>query len=183
MSHPEPASELYSAFANHRRIASGSKQSVAVAVAAYASRSTDPVIILSDQTGRVIDLDLRGTPSDIQDRYAPPAPLVAARPSRGRPKLGVVPREVTLLARHWEWLSTQPGGASAAIRRLVDQARQTSGPADEKRQALEAKHRKMTALAGDLPGFEEALRALYAGDHAQFQEMTRVWPNDVRGFM
>ncbi len=72
---------------------------------------------------------------------------------RGRPKLGVVAREVTLLPRHWDWLNAQPGGASVALRKLVEQARRANGDADRARAAREAAYHFMSAMAGDLPAF------------------------------
>ena len=99
---------------------------------------------------------------------------------RGRPKLGVTAREVTLLPRHWDWLAAQPGGASVALRKLVEDARRVSTNGDRRRVAQEAAYRFMQALAGDLPGYEEATRALFAGDFARFEEHTAHWPDDVR---
>ena len=116
--------------------------------------------------------------STVKRLMAEPSPR---SPGRGRPKLGVTAREVTLLPSHWEWLSSQPGGASAALRRLVDQARRSGG--DDKRQAQEAAHRVMFALAGDLPDFEEATRAFYAGDQDRFLALTDGWPMDVRDYV
>jgi hypothetical protein len=101
---------------------------------------------------------------------------------RGRPKLGVVPREVTLLPRHWDWLNTQPGGASVALRKLVEEARRTSGSADRRRVAHESAYRFMSAVAGNLPGFEEATRSLFADDERRFAELVADWPSDVRDY-
>ena len=98
----------------------------------------------------------------------------------GRPRLGVVAREITLLPRHWEWLASQPGGASVTLRRLVEAARAESAQADAIRQAREATYRFMTAMAGNEPGFEEASRALFAGNSAAFTRHTEAWPDDVR---
>ena len=100
----------------------------------------------------------------------------------GSPKLGVVAREVTLLPRHWEWLNRQPGGASATLRRLVERARKESGAADRARQAQEAAYRFMTTMAGNEPGYEEALRAFYRQDYDLFDELSRTWPQDVRDY-
>ncbi|MFY0534142.1 DUF2239 family protein [Nannocystis pusilla] len=47
-----------------------------------------------------------------------------ARTGPGRPKLGVVSREVSLLPRHWEWLERQPSGSR---RRCADSSRRRSG--------------------------------------------------------
>ena len=76
----------------------------------------------------------------------------------------MVAREVTLLPRHWEWLAQQSGGASVALRRLVDQARRGTEDKDRIRRAQEAAYRFMSAMAGNRPNFEDAIRALFAGD-------------------
>jgi hypothetical protein len=165
---------------------------VALAVKAAAERDGGAsVLIFDDQTSRPIELDLRGSASDVLARLAdqqdgetrqpePASDEPAAARGRGRPKLGVVAREVTLLPRHWEWLNGQPGGASVALRKLVDAARGASEGKDRMRQAQEAAYRFMTAMAGDLAGYEEATRALYANDAARFEAMTAAWPVDVR---
>lgn len=150
----------------------------------------DPILILDDETGRTVDLDLRrrpGAPSATPEPPEPPEPreppALAPKPARGRPKLGVVAREVTLLPRHWDWLAAQPGGASAALRRLVEGARRDGAVAADARQAQEALHRAMTALAGDLPGYEDALRALYARDDSAFDAAIAGWPADIRRYL
>jgi hypothetical protein len=127
------------------------------------------VLVFDDSTGKAIDLDLRGVIP------APEEPR-----GRGRPKLGVVAREVTLLPRHWDWLNHQPGGASVILRRLVDEARRTSGAGDRVRAAQEAAYNFMSAVAGNLPAFEEAARALFAYDRRKFAELIAEWPVDVR---
>jgi hypothetical protein len=124
----------------------------------------------------VIDFDLSGSDADIATRLAESEP---APRGRGRPKLGVVAREVTLLPRHWEWLAAQPGGASVALRRLVDEARRTDGGATQARQAVGAAYRFLHAIAGGLPGFEEASRALFAGDREGFAQRIAEWPPDI----
>ncbi len=166
------------AFLGTRRLAAGSLATVAVAV--RRALEADPrgqALVFDDADGRVIDLDLRGTEADLLARLAPPPEPPRGR---GRPKLGVVPREVTLLPRHWEWLTAQPGGASVALRKLVEEARRAGKDADRRRSAQEAAYRFMAALGGDLPGFEEATRALFAGDAARFQAQVAPWPGDVR---
>ncbi|HEX8379285.1 MAG TPA: DUF2239 family protein [Allosphingosinicella sp.] len=124
-----------------------------------------------DGSGRVVDLDYRDS--------AEPAPPPPPRP-RGRPSLGVAAREVTLLPRHWEWLARQPGGASAAIRRLVEDARRGDDRTGEKRDSA---YRFMSDMCGDRPGFEEALRALYRGEDERFRALVAEWPKDVRGYI
>ncbi|WP_175923775.1 DUF2239 family protein [Burkholderia latens] len=182
----------YTAFDGHRRVASGALATVAVAIRrAYGDTMSGSIVIFDDATGRAIDLDLRGTVDDIRARYAP-APADRATPAgdaanageqrgRGRPKLGVVSREVTLLPRHWDWLAAQPGGASVALRKLVEDARRTHAAADRHRDAQTRAYHFMSAIAGDLPNFEEAARALYADDLARMAELIAGWPDDVRG--
>ncbi|MBU9546299.1 DUF2239 family protein [Burkholderia multivorans] len=184
----------YTAFDGHRRIASGRLDTVALAVKRIAGDGmAGTVLIFDDATGRSIDLDLRGTADEVHARYAPPArdaaqdagtagdPAGAAQQrGRGRPKLGVVSREVTLLPRHWDWLAAQPGGASVALRKLVEDARRTHAAADRRRDAQARAYHFMSALAGDLPGFEEATRMLYANDLARMAERIAGWPDDVR---
>jgi len=94
----------------------------------------------------------------------------------------VVGREVTLLPRHWEWLNAQPGSASVTLRKLIDQARRANGSADRVRRAQEAAFRFMSAIAGNERGFEEASRALFAGDRIRFGEQTASWPADVKEY-
>lgn len=163
------------AFAGHRRIARGPL--LAVALAVKFAETTDPILVFDDATGRVVDLDLRGTAADIADRLAgPPEPSRG----RGRPKLGVIAREVTLLPRQWDWLAAQPGGASQALRRLIDQAHRADDGQTEAKAARERAYRFLSALAGDLPGFEEAARALFASDTTLLAERMAGWPSDIR---
>lgn len=189
------------AFAGSRRIASGSLADVALAAkAAIDAGEQASILIFDDASSRVVDVDLRGTAHDIVARLNSAVSSASAASTRsggdpddaspyregltprgrGRPKLGVVAREVTLLPRHWDWLATQPGGASAAVRRLVDSARQTNADKDRLRAAKESAYRFMSAMAGDEPGFEEATRALFANDRERFTELTERWPRDVR---
>lgn len=149
-----------------------------VATAAW-KRSADHPFILEDATGRVVDVDLRGDLGNALARLAPSAPA----PTRGRPKLGVTAREVTLLPRHWDWLATQPGGASAALRRLVEQASRDAPDTDERRRVQETVYRVTTTLGGDRHGYEEAIRALFAGDVAAFHDRIAGWPPDISGYL
>lgn len=177
-------STSYSAFDGSRRFAEGALIDVALAVkSALAERPDASVLVFDDATGRVVDLDLRGSSEDIAARLAPAPPEADGPRGRGRPKLGVVAREVTLLPRHWDWLAAQPGGASQALRRLVDDARKADGGRTEIRAAREAAYRFMSAMAGNLPGFEEATRALFADDQTRFVEQAATWPADVRAYV
>ena len=169
--------ETFTVFAHATRIATGSLSEAALA--AKRSLNRDPattVLVFDGETGKVRDLDLRGTDAEITIRYAATAPA----PTRGRPRLGVVAREVTLLPRHWDWLAQQPGGASVALRKLVEQALKTAGPQDAGRLRVEAAYRFMSALAGDLPDFEEASRALFAGDGPALRDRISAWPRDIQ---
>src|ERR1700692_4948816 len=178
------------AFLGHQRLVSGPLAEVALAVLrASKSAVAEPIVIFNDANGRPIDLDLRGTERDIVARLPQPAsnsetpaddPSSAEPRGRGRPKLGVVAREVTLLPRHWEWLGTQPGGASVALRKLVEEARRASGDRDRSRAARDAAYHFMSTMAGNLPGFEEASRALFADDRRRFAGLIAGWPEDIR---
>jgi hypothetical protein len=149
--------------------------------------------VFNAATSELIDFDCRGTPAQMLRRLnasakeaSPPAdqtPARAAAAGPGRPRLGVVAREVTLLPRHWEWLSTQPGGASVALRKLVEQAKRASLSSDNVRQAQAAAYRFMSAMAGNLDGFEEAARALFAADRAKFSALLASWPVDVQAHL
>jgi len=171
---------LCTAFAGVERLAAGALPEVAMTVkAALAADPTVPVLVFNDVTGAVVDLDLRGSEAEIRARLEPPMDIDPPARGRGRPKLGVVAREVTLLPRHWDWLAAQPGGASQALRRLIDQARRADDGRTEIRRRQEAAYRFLCVLAGNLPGFEEAARALFANDRARFAEQTAAWPQDV----
>lgn len=176
----------YTAFAGQRRLASGTAGDVALAVKRATQPLAEPIIIFDDDTGRSIDFDLRGDDREVLARLAqlaPPAETAEAPTEprgRGRPKLGVVAREVTLLPRHWEWLNAQAGGASVALRKLVEEARRASGDKDRARQARDAAYHFMSTMAGDLPQFEEASRALFADDRRRFTALIADWPTDIR---
>lgn len=164
---------IVTAFSGFRRIAAGPKSEVLAQLRHLPDLAS--VLFFDDATGAQLDLDLR--------EGAPPTGTEAhdeAPRTVGRPKLGVVAREVTLLPRHWDWLGRQPGGASVALRRLVDEARRVHADRDTERAAREAAYRFMTAIAGDLPGFEEAARALFAGERERFGKLVAPWPEDVR---
>lgn len=180
---PSNPSHTYSAFVDGKRLATGPLHGLAVAVlrARQANPDTYPLII-SDATGQSIDLDLRGDEEAVAARYTVAAPPQAPK-VRGRPKLGVVAREVTLLPEHWDWLAGQPGGASVALRKLVHEARRNGGDAAQTRQARDRAYHAMSTLAGDLAGFEEASRALFAGDHERLVEQMASWPNDVQTYV
>jgi hypothetical protein len=166
------------AFAGMIRIAAGSLAEVALgAKRALESDGSLGVLAFDSDTGGVVDLDLRGTEAEVLARYAPPRDVSS---KRGRPKLGVVAREVTLLPRHWAWLASQPGGASVALRKLVEAARKADSDVGSPRARGEAAYRFMSAMAGDLPGFEDAARSLFAGDRGSLRRCIEDWPPDIR---
>ena len=164
----------YVAFNGATLLCAGALAEVALAAKRMAEGDGAAVPILDGATGRVVDLDLRGTDIEVAARYAPQS---EEAPKRGRPKLGVVAREVTLLPRHWDWLAAQPGGASVALRKLVEAARKAE--ISGQRSRVEIAYRFMSTLAGDLPDFEDASRALFAGDHERLDALMRAWPADV----
>ena len=149
------------------------------AVKAATEAGEAAVLVFDDADARPLEFDLRGDLAAVRARL-PPAAAEPEKRGPGRPKLGVTAREITLLPRHWDWLATQPGGASVALRKLVEAAARTSEGPDRVRKAREAAYRFMTAVAGDLPGYEDATRALFAGDTAGFAAATAEWPEDVR---
>lgn len=191
------ATPSYTSFNGHQRIASGSLTVNALALKhALASGPAQPLLTFCDQTGKVVDVDLRGSDAEILARLAPDGLQLQASASlprdsgdsaeprgRGRPKLGVVAREVTLLPRHWDWLAAQPGGASVTLRKLVEEARRANVDRDQQRRANECAYHFMSSMAGDMAGFEEASRALFANDAAKFRQQTEAWPTDVRDYV
>jgi hypothetical protein len=181
------------AFDGTQQVAQGRLGHVALKI--RKTMGNDPftsILIFDDATGRVVDVDYRGSSDDILERLIArtvaipaeaPVTEVEKKPAGpGRPKLGVIGREVTLLPRHWSWLDSQSGGASVALRRLVEQARKDNEKTDRLRAAREATNRFLTTVAGDLHGYEEATRALFGGNADRFGELIRHWPADVRDY-
>jgi len=175
------------AFAGHRLLARSSATEVVAALWKHQKRGGGGQVLAFDETtGAQTDFDLRGTLKDALDRLAQHPLLAPDPPPRtgpGRPRLGVISRDISLLPRHWEWLEAQPGGLSATLRRLVDEARKQDPEGDRARQARDSISRLMWALAGDLPGFEEATRALFAPDPRRVAELIDKWPRDLRDYL
>jgi len=178
--------QRYTAFQGYKRIASGE---LAIVVRAskdvVANVEHASILIFDNATSQQVEINFRGTPDEVLQRLAPepsevPAESPQVEPKAGRPKLGVVAREVTLLPRHWEWLATQPGGASVTLRKLVEEARRNSAAKDQQRLAYEATHRFLMVMAGNLPGFEEASRSLDRKDKVRFEQCIAEWPADLR---
>ncbi len=177
------------AFLGHHLLAQGSLADVAIAChRALTAGEQSPLLVFRDEDYSVIEVDFRGSEEDVLMRlpHVQAAPVEAppeesdSAPGRGRPRLGVVAREVTLLPRHWEWLKSQPGGASVALRKLVEQARRESAPQDQRRQAQSTAYRFMSVMAGAYAGFEEASRALFAEDLDAYIRHSDAWPADIR---
>jgi len=164
---------LYTVFHGHERVIVGTRLEAALAARDLAHQAG---VLIFDPEGRAVDFDLGGGVEEIAQRLAeqPKVPR-----GRGRPKLGVVAREVTLLPRHWDWLPAPPGGAPGALRKLVEAASRAAQGPDRIRTSREAAYRFASAMAGDLPGFEEAMRALFAGEDAAFESRIEAWPSDV----
>lgn len=170
----------YTAFAGDRLLCSGTAAEVALAARAALQHGNEaPIHLFDDLNGRQVDFDLRGTEAEILARLGDTGTPPASKRA-GRPKLGVVARELTLLPRHWDWLAAQSGGASATVRKLVDAARKEDGARQTARQAQAAADHFMLAMLGNQPGYEEATRALYAKDGARFQRLSNDWPADLR---
>lgn len=197
----------WSAFQGYTMVSNGPPRVVALEVKELVTRGHEGSLLVFDRgTGVQVDIDLRGSSDDVARwveaqgfgengagaswaatdaeaagaSTAPGTAESAVRRAPGRPRLGVVSREITLLPRHWDWLNTQSGGASAAIRRLVDDAKVRLSDQDRQRTAKDRTYRFMSSIGGNLPGFEEATRALFANDSQAFQLHLEGWPGDVR---
>jgi hypothetical protein len=167
----------YTAFAGERLLAAGAPRALLSRVKHALDRDPElAVLIFDDRSGKQVEFDFRGSEDEVLEREAPQK----ARSGPGRPKLGVVSREISLLPRHWAWLEDQPQGASAALRRLVDEARKRDPGKEQARRMRDAAGRVMWSIAGDLPNFEEASRALYAHDQKRFDALIAGWPKDIR---
>ncbi|MGI1678401.1 MAG: DUF2239 family protein [Cellvibrionaceae bacterium] len=178
------------AFYQNRRIASGGIQFVATEVKQSLVDEADKAIILDSTTGETIEIDFRGSLESINEQFTSPSLIdnnskieelekTEKTPKRGRPKLGVVAREITLLPRHWDWLKEQQGGASVALRKLVEQARKENESKDNLKKAQEYLYRFLTTITSHYPEYEEALRALFAGDSKKFEQQISAWPKDI----
>ncbi|MCS3444898.1 MULTISPECIES: DUF2239 family protein [Bradyrhizobium] len=178
----------YVAFEGEHRIGAGDLPEVARAAKQHLDQRKDAaILVFNGRTSALVDIDFRGSVDDVLGRLPKLAPLPDGEPAAptaprgpGRPKLGVVAREITLLPRHWDWLAQQKGGASVAIRKLIDEARRSSGDKDRTRSAQDAAYRFMTVMAGNRPNYEDAIRALFAHDRRRFATLIADWPADIR---
>jgi uncharacterized protein len=186
---PYPSNLPVTAFDGVRRIASGAIIDVIHDIQRYLARAPDAgVAVFDDATGERIELDWSSPELQLVAQLTAPrlatawtaTPATETPRGPGRPRLGVVAREVTLLPVHWSWLNSQPGGASATLRKLVDEAQKVQEIRESVRRSQEAAYRFMVFAAAGLPGYDEALRAMHAGDPFQFDGSTSAWPEDVR---
>lgn len=166
----------YTAFLDEQYLANGLLVDIAIAIQQYANQSNSTVLIFNDQTGKQIDLDVSGSKQDIQQRYAEHPETVK---KVGRPKLGVISREITLQQKHWDWLDQQSSSASAVIRKLIDNELNDPNSESNKMLAKQATDRFMSAMLGNMPNYEEATRALYQGKKEVFLDLIRDYPKDI----
>ncbi len=181
------------AFDGTRIVAQGTLNEVATHIKGIIGEGVwTSTLIFDDIDAELIDVDYRGSVDDVLCRISerPAKHAIQTEESQentkptgpGRPKLGVVGREITLLPRHWEWLDRQSGGASVALRKLVEQARKANADKERADMAKTAANRFLFTVAGNFPGLEETTRALFAGDKVGFLKQTEPWPEDVRNF-
>ncbi|HEY9854271.1 MAG TPA: DUF2239 family protein [Stenomitos sp.] len=176
----------YTAFSQERLVASGPIEKVALKTKEWLDQGGEAVLLFEDQTGQQIDLDLRGTSDEALTRlrehpwFQKQAEATEKRTGPGRPKLGVVSREVSLLPRHWDWLNEQPGGASVTLRKLVEETMKSRQGQDQARKSRDAVSKFMWTMAGNLPNFEEASRALSRKEYDAFDGLIEAWPTDIR---
>lgn len=168
-------SHSWTAFVGKKRLVTGDLATTLRALVAHAARGKGEALVFDDETGRQVDFDLRGTEDEVIARA-----LGGEQKGPGRPKLGVLSREVSMLPRHWAWLERDPRGASAALRRLVEEEMKRDPAGERAARALDAASKFTWAMCGSLPGFEEASRALYRRDEASWKRLTRKWPVDLR---
>ncbi len=170
--------DTYTAFAGVRRVAEGALRDVlAILKQRFDRDNSDLVLVFEVETGRQVDFDLRGSFDEVMERAAPTSPR-----GPGRPKLGVMSREVSLMPRHWEWLEEHSSGISGALRRLVEQAIKERPGKQRAKRIRSALNGFLSSMAGDRPNYEEAGRALYAGDTTRFEKLVERWPKDIRDY-
>lgn len=176
----------YTAFLNGNLLAQGNLEDVVLKIKKQMGKADhSEALLFNDSTGKVIDFNYQGSKEDVEKRlevYKTPT-SVSTPTGPGRPKLGVVSREVSLLPRHWEWLAAQPGGASATLRLLIEEARKKTESSVSIKQLQERTYQVMFTLAGDLEGYEESVRALYKKDRKSFLEHQNTWPSDVKKYI
>lgn len=165
----------FAVFSQQRLLCRGSLHEIVPLVHAQAVDPANQLIFIQEESGRTVDLDWRGTPKEVLERSQ--TQLGPKKAGPGRPKLGVQSREITLLPRHWAWLDAQRGSRSAVLRKLVEREMKGGGAV-----RVDALYGALSTLAGDLPGFEEATRALFALDWEGFAEQCLPWPESLRNY-
>ncbi len=173
----------YTAFEGHKLLFRGKLHDVVLKIKKKLGKSDNSSVwIFNDLTGKIMDFNFQGSEKDVLKRLEIFSSEDAKKASTGpgRPKLGVISREISLLPRHWEWLAGQPSGASATLRRLIEDAKKKSQGSHNIKQLQERSYKVMSVLAGDLGGYEEALRALYKRDEKKFYQQMKDWPQDVK---
>lgn len=170
-----------SVFNGYQRIYQGDLQGLIQQINTKNANAT--LLIFNDSTGKILDINFNGSADQIYQSVILTYPELELKPkTRGRPKLGVVAKEITLLPRHWEWLAEQRGGASATLRRLIDQARKATLAESQQRKMHERTYQFLNAIAGNLPNYEECLRALFANDLVTFKKYLTEWPKDIQAY-
>ncbi|WP_444923169.1 DUF2239 family protein [Microbulbifer sp. DLAB2-AF] len=169
----------YIAIERQQLIARGTLESI---VRQVKSRETplEPMVFSTDNCQR-IEIDWQGDIETVLTRLKPSTTPTSAK--RGRPKLGVISKEVTLLPRHWEWLRQQPGGASVILRKLVEQAQKDISLEERITTSQHQLDRFMLQVVGDAPGFEDASRSLYRNSKVSFEKAIRAWPEEIKHFV
>ncbi|MDO9181477.1 MAG: DUF2239 family protein [Bacteriovorax sp.] len=175
--------DTYTAFDGNKLLFQGPLSDIVLKIKKRLGKAENSsILIFSDSTGKTMDFNFQGNERDVQRRLevyvTEEVPKDNSGP--GRPKLGVISREVSLLPRHWEWLATQSGGASSTLRTLVEEAKKKLTNGNQIKQAQERTYKFISAIAGDFEGYEEALRALYKRDENNFLIQIQGWPNDVK---
>ena len=162
--------------ARRRRRSSGTRMRRSwCSTAAPASRSTSIFAAPSTTCWRACRRPLPSHPPAKMPSQLPPPR------GPGRPKLGVVAREITLLPRHWDWLAQQTGGASVAIRKLVEEARR-----DRRGHAIASARRRKRPIVScrrwPATGRISKRRSARCSpdDRAGFEKLIAGWPADVR---
>jgi uncharacterized protein len=178
LQNPVAAEPTFAAFAVNRLIAAGPREKVLRASKKHIDKGGPHPLIFEELSGRQVDFDFRGSIDDVLTRVSE-----TAKAGPGRPRLGVVSREVSLLPRHWDWLESQPNGASAAIRRLVDEARHNETGIERGRHVRNGINKLLWAVAGDFANFEEVARALDAREDTRLDGLMSSWPKDLRDYV
>ena len=177
--------DTYVAFYGNQQVAVGeltdmlTKTTIFLKEKQTTGTDTEPLLIFNEQNGSQIDFDFRGSLEEILERALPKQKKRRA----GRPKLGVISREITLLPRHWEWLESQTKSASASLRLLVEEAMKREGGEAKIKKNIAVTDRIMMVMAGNLTYFEEASRALNARNVERFEECVSTWPDDIKIYL